>query len=124
MITSTNTSMNMAMAKRSTATPSRRRHDWINAGAPVGCDRQNLPVNDATHGVNTLMEKCRQMNKLFTLAVTALVVLAFADVALAQDAQQQALDLARTSNIGRGIGQGLAAGLGVIGAGLGIGWIG
>jgi F-type H+-transporting ATPase subunit c len=70
------------------------------------------------------MEKFRQMNKLFTLFVATVAVLAIADIAMAQDAHQQAMDLARTENIGRGIGSGLAAGLAVIGAGLGIGWIG
>lgn len=45
-------------------------------------------------------------------------------VQTAQDAAQQALDLANASNLGKGIGAGLAAGLGVIGAGIGIGQIG
>jgi F-type H+-transporting ATPase subunit c len=48
----------------------------------------------------------------------------FATGAWAQDAAQSAIDLAKASNSGRGIGQGLAAGLGVIGAGIGIGLIG
>ena len=66
------------------------------------------------------MEKFRQMNKLFTFFVAMVGILVIADSALAQTA----LDIARASNTGRGIGGGLAAGLAVIGAGLGIGLIG
>ena len=40
------------------------------------------------------------------------------------DAAQQALDIAKSSNAGKGIGAGLAAGLAAIGAGMGIGKIG
>lgn len=64
------------------------------------------------------------MNKFFTLFLATLGVLAIVDIAMAQATHEQALELARTGNLGRGIGSGLAAGLAVIGAGLGIGWIG
>jgi F-type H+-transporting ATPase subunit c len=55
---------------------------------------------------------------LFSFASIALMM--FATEAFAQTA----LEVARASNTGRGIGGGLAAGLAVVGAGIGIGLIG
>lgn len=45
-------------------------------------------------------------------------------VQTAQDAAEQAVNLAKASNMGKGIGAGLAAGLATLGAGVGIGQIG
>ena len=59
---------------------------------------------------------------LFLLATFAMMM--FDSGAWAQDAAEEAVRLARASNGGRGIGGGLAAGLAVIGAGIGIGLIG
>jgi F-type H+-transporting ATPase subunit c len=63
------------------------------------------------------------MKKFLGLFVfAAFVTLFFALGAYAQS--EEAVNLARASNGGLGIGRGLAAGLAAIGAGLGIGWIG
>jgi F-type H+-transporting ATPase subunit c len=59
---------------------------------------------------------------LFLLATLAMMM--FDSGAWAQDAAEDAVNLARAANSGRGIGGGLAAGLAVIGAGIGIGLIG
>lgn len=58
---------------------------------------------------------------MFLLATFAMLL--FATGAGAQ-AAEEAINLAKAGNGGRGIGGGLAAGLAVIGAGLGIGLIG
>ncbi len=50
--------------------------------------------------------------------------MAAAGGALTGEALANALKMAKTGNLGRGIGAGLAAGLGVVGAGLGVGRIG
>lgn len=63
----------------------------------------------------------KHLNTLFILAMAAAAAFIGFD-ALATAAAE--LDLARTANVGRGIGGGLAAGLAVIGAGIGIGLIG
>lgn len=67
----------------------------------------------------------------FGLAAAALAMLASqaamaaaSGAGLSGAALENALDMAKTGNLGRGIGAGLAAGLGVVGAGLGVGRIG
>jgi F-type H+-transporting ATPase subunit c len=63
----------------------------------------------------------KHLNTLFIIAIAFAAALVGFD-AFAQD--EAAINLARAANTGRGIGGGLAAGLAVIGAGIGIGLIG
>lgn len=71
-----------------------------------------------------------KMSKLIGFGVAAAAVAFLANHALAAEGQQlvntldDAVKMTKTQNFGRGIGGGLAAGLAVVGGGLGIGRIG
>jgi F-type H+-transporting ATPase subunit c len=63
------------------------------------------------------------MNKICFFLVAAVAVLLASDISFAQTVEEQ-IEMARATSPARTLGGGLAAGLAVIGAGIGIGMIG